>query len=99
MLGADGPPSSNQKFLVLNRALHVKPKRPIQCFDGIPDEPGCYTVLLGWKTSGHITFKQDSTGKILVWQVDWSSVFPRGTLAAILHPASVVAHDVLRKRA
>ena len=70
MLGMDGPPNSNQQFLLLNSALHIKPNQPIQCVDGVPDDPGNYTALLSWKRSGDIAFKPDAAGKVLVWQID-----------------------------
>ena len=70
LLGVDGPPTSNQQFLVLNSAVKIKPARTVQCENGIPDDPSNYTALVSWKPVSAISFKQDGAGKVLLWQVE-----------------------------
>ena len=70
MLGIDGPPNSNQQFLVLNSAIKVKNDSRVQCQDGIPDDPGPYSALLSWKKNGDIDFKQFQSGKARLWLVE-----------------------------
>lgn len=70
MLGADGPPSSNQEFLILNSGVKLAPAEPIQCRNGIPDSPGKYTGLLSWRKAGDISYRLDSGGKVLLWTID-----------------------------
>jgi hypothetical protein len=70
MFGVDGPPNSNQKFLVLNSAVKVKNTSQNACVGGIPDDPGSYTAGLSWKSANAIEFKALAPGKIRLWNVD-----------------------------
>jgi hypothetical protein len=69
MLGATLPANSSQKFLILNSGVKVKNTTQKACMDGVPDDPGPYTAMLGWKPSSEIEFKQAS-GKVLLWMID-----------------------------
>ena len=67
--GADGPPNSNRKFLILNSGVKVKDKR-YSCEEGLPDDPGNYSASLSWKTTGEIAFKSVGGGNVKLWRVE-----------------------------
>jgi len=71
VLGADGPPNSGQRLLILNSAVKVKDKTRNTCTDGVPDDPGPYTAELSWKSISDINFKPFG-GKIRLWFVEKS---------------------------
>lgn len=69
LLGVDGGPNSNQRFLVLNSAVKVKNMVKNGCSNGVPDDPGPYTASLSWKSVNAISFKTFND-KILLWTVE-----------------------------
>ena len=69
MVGATAPANSSQKFLILNSGVKVKNTTQKACSDGVPDDPGSYTAMLGWAKTADIEFKQLG-GKVLLWTVD-----------------------------
>jgi len=70
LLGADGPPNSNQKLLILNSAIKVKGIERNSCSEDLPDDPGPYTAGLSWKDFNSIKFKVNSPGKVLLWTIE-----------------------------
>jgi hypothetical protein len=70
ILGADGPPNSDQRLLILNSAIKVKDTERNSCLSGVPDDPGPYTAALGWKAFNKITFKTSGDGKVRLWVIE-----------------------------
>lgn len=70
IMGVDGGPNSNQRFLVLNSAIKVKDTERNSCSDGVPDDPGPYTAGLAWKPVNNISFRTFNGNKIRLWTVE-----------------------------
>lgn len=69
IMGVDGPPTSDRRYLVLNSAASRNGQSSVACRDGFPDDPGPYQASLAWVPSDAITFKT-SGSTYTAWTID-----------------------------
>lgn len=69
ILGIDGPPTSQRRYLLLNSAVVANGAQPAVCREGIPDEPGPYRGLVSWVAAHDIEFKKDSQ-RVIAWTLE-----------------------------
>jgi hypothetical protein len=70
ILGVDGPPNSDQRYLVLNSAAKKGAQTVVTCQDGLPDDPGPYQASLAWVKVTDITLKAFGDNKFSLWKVE-----------------------------
>lgn len=69
ILGVDGPPNNNQRYLVLNSAAKKDTQTVVTCQAGLPDDPGPYQASLAWVKVTDIKLKAFD-GKFSLWTVE-----------------------------
>ena len=69
LLGVDGPPNSNRRFLILNSAVKVRNTSQDACSAEVPDDPGPYTASVSWRRTDQIELKPFG-GKYKAWTVE-----------------------------